>query len=417
MRRNTLICGWWLLGLALAGAHPLTVREVNYPLVAGFDRFYSEQDPAGYLAQGGVLLINELNCVACHAPGPAWAARLPGVKGPDLSGVKARLRDAVVLQLMIRNPRFLKRATVMPSLFAASDRDEEELDALFHYLASLPGPEAQPMLLGEVEQGKLLYHQTGCVACHEPDPAYVPPGWPPELPMERPGMASLSIRWAEYWKADFLTQFLMDPGRFHPGRRMPGMGLSEAEAAHITAYLQNQGPGNADDLASFVPDPDLVETGKRLFVSKRCAACHEVNPVEAPRPDGAKSLLALQSLEAGCLADEPQAGGVPHFFLSDLQKTALRGGIELVRHQPPEQGPAPAAEDLLLRHDCFACHTVQGRGGPESPREPFFGALDPTAADRDRWLPPPLEEPGRGTRSPVRKTDACAPVQGLFGKP
>jgi len=41
--------------------------------------------------------------------------------------------------------------------------------------------------------------------------------------------------------------------------------------------------------------------------------------------------------------------------------------------------------------DCFACHSWDGRGGPELAREPYFGAASPYAVDRETFLPPALE--------------------------
>lgn len=412
---HRLIFGFWLLSAAAACAHPLLAGDANYPLVTGFDRFYSSQDPDEYLVQGGLLLLNELNCVGCHPPAGDWVQRLPGVKGPGLAGAGSRVRDAGALQLMIRNPRVLKRATTMPTLFAAFDRDEEELDALFQYLMSLKEPEQGPMLAGEVEQGRQIYHGVGCVACHEPDVLYVPPGWPADQPLERPGMASLPIRWVEYWTADFVTRFLMEPRRFHPAGRMPSLGLSELEAAHVTAYLQEYGPPVLEDPAAVVPDAGLAERGAGLFQAKGCSTCHDVNGGKV-RGRQSVALASLRPGDEGCLAPEPRPGGIPFYFLSELQKRALRaalGAVQGISAVAENREVVSETEDFLLRMDCYACHSFQGKGGPELAREPYFGALNPSAPDRDSWLPPPLEDLGRDCRTLVRKTGDCLRRQGI----
>ncbi|MDP4849983.1 MAG: hypothetical protein NWQ95_06510, partial [Verrucomicrobiales bacterium] len=51
-----------------AVAHPAHAKPVNYPFVVGFERFHSSNDDDEYLAAGGLILLNEMNCVACHAP-------------------------------------------------------------------------------------------------------------------------------------------------------------------------------------------------------------------------------------------------------------------------------------------------------------------------------------------------------------
>ncbi|MEO0447845.1 MAG: hypothetical protein AAF191_17385, partial [Verrucomicrobiota bacterium] len=198
-------------GVGSALAHPTLSQEVSYPVVLGFERFYAAGDPEAYLAEGGKLLLNELNCVACHQVPSEWSSWFPGRAGPSLEGVASRVRSSFVLQLQVRNPRFLKRGTTMPSLFSAGDRDPQELDALFHYLASKRLSEGEPMLLGEVEAGKELYHEVGCVACHAPDLEYFPARWPPDQGWDFPGMNSIPLRWAGVWEAPFLTRYLLEP--------------------------------------------------------------------------------------------------------------------------------------------------------------------------------------------------------------
>ena len=39
-----------------------------HPIVASYERFYSTASDSAGIVAGGVLLLNELNCVACHAP-------------------------------------------------------------------------------------------------------------------------------------------------------------------------------------------------------------------------------------------------------------------------------------------------------------------------------------------------------------
>ena len=51
----------FLLPLELAEAHPAHAKPVNYPFVVGFERFHSGMDDDDYLAEGGFILLNELN--------------------------------------------------------------------------------------------------------------------------------------------------------------------------------------------------------------------------------------------------------------------------------------------------------------------------------------------------------------------
>lgn len=363
-------------------AHPAHAEEVRYPFVAGFERFYSDADPDEYLAQGGQLLITELNCVACHeAEDKIFATR----QGPDLQGIGSRISDGAALSLLIRNPRFLKLGTTMPSMFAGPDRDPQELEALLHFLASLREKPGQQLLLGNSERGLKLYHEVGCVACHAPDVEVRPEGMPETLPLERPALASSPIRLATHWSAEYLTRFLMNPSDFHPAGRMPNLLLSEQEAADVAAYLQETPSTDpVIELALPNPAPELVETGQALFVSKGCAACHDAGGGLSTRPAPMLAELA-GNLEGGCLSETPVEGSVPHFFFNGLQRKA----IQLALTGTPR--PLPKLERELQQRDCYACHTIDGRGGPEIAREPFFGAFDPYSTTKNLSLPPEFD--------------------------
>ena len=371
-----------------ASAHPAHAEDVNYPLITGFNRFFSENDSLQHLARGGELLLNELNCVSCHEPPEPLRARFPGVAGPRLAGVASRFGEDAVLQLLIRNPRTLKRSTPMPSLFAGPDRDDEELAALFAYLVSLRAEPGAPLLLGSIERGRGLYHSIGCIACHAPDAEYFPPALDKEARLEAPAMASQPVRVALYWTTDYLTRFLLDPLQDHPGGRMPKTGLSEIEAADLAAYLQasplRQEPNPA--LLQEAADPALVPRGRELFATKGCVNCHDSGDGARPHRR-ARPLLELRPTNEGCLKDEPVAGAVPYYYLSPLQRSA----IQLALNGLAVAETTLTREEWMTRMDCFACHSWDGRGGPELAREPYFGAASPYAVDRETFLPPALE--------------------------
>ncbi len=378
-------------------SHPAQADAVDYPLVTAFERFFSPEDPDDYLAWGGMLLLNELNCVACHEAGRDFDGWLDGLSGPSLREVGSRFAASpVALQLAIRNPRTLKRSTRMPSLFAGPDRDEGELDALFQYLWSLrETKERQPLLLGVVEKGRELFHQSGCVACHAPGLDYRPPGLAEEARLDLPGIPSAPIRYAEIWDTHFLTRFLMEPARTHPSGRMPGFGLQEEEAAHLAAYLQSSSEWQSPDVSEVGEDVRLAARGRELFRTKRCVTCHEVDaeaeggaPVASAAP--LRALASALEENRGCLSPRPQPGGVPYYYLSDLQRQALKVALgRLGQFREPDE--RAMVDMLLMQRDCYACHSWQGRGGPEAPREPYFGALSPYAPGRDRHLPPKLD--------------------------
>lgn len=427
--------------------HPAHAEPVNYPFVVGFERFYSGLDSDEYLARGGLLLLNELNCVACHQPPAVLRDRLDGAEATLLRGVGDRLAP-VDLEMMVRNPRFLKRDTTMPSLFAGPDRDPEEIEALVHFLAAQREPppggdgsggkavetsEERPQ--GDIDRGRRLYHRIGCVACHAPEVGYRPEELPESTPVELTGLPSVPLNLADRYRPEALYRFLLRPREHRPSGRMPDFSLAPSEAADLAAYLQ-AGPAElSDDLAEalaensatgasagtesgqnpaappepalaerLVPDPALVARGRELFSSKSCIACHrtpEGDPADrkksARHAPSAPKLAQLPPDSAdACLSERPAAGGVPFYGLDEVQKKAI---AEALRRLGKSQR-ASTEERLdwrLSALNCYACHDRKGKGGPETAREIYFAPNDPEALALGRWgsMPPGLDRVGQ----------------------
>lgn len=421
-------------------AHPAHAKPVNHPLVIGFERFYSGDDDPAYLTQGGYLLLSELNCVACHAPPADRAEQLTGRPGTDLRGVGTRLLP-LDLELMVRNPRFVKQDTIMPSFFAGPDRDLEEIRALTHYLHSLKEapPAEAPALTGDaakpapepsIDEGKRLYHRLGCVACHAPEIGYRPPDLPDGIEIDLVGLPSVPLQLAEKYPRAELVRLLLDPLACRPSGRMPAIEMTRAEADHIAAYLQSAppttlppeleqalgidpatppapppSPGESSLGESFVHDPALVERGWAVFQAKNCAACHTPPPgrTMAAPPAKSRPLAELSATErSGCLSERPPGGGVPAFFLDTLQVRAIQLALaDLQAPQPKPESPfrdeAGRIDYALMALNCYGCHERGSKGGPEFAREPYFGANDVGALSLGRWgnIPPPLDHVGR----------------------
>ncbi|MCF6312733.1 MAG: c-type cytochrome, partial [Verrucomicrobiales bacterium] len=408
MKITIAVFGLMMMGAAVVSAHPAQAEPVEYPLVVGFERFYSALDEDEYLAEGGMLLLNELNCVRCHTPPEKLKPSLTGRQATQLQGVGSRM-DALDIELMLRNPRFVKRGTIMPSLFAGADRDLKEIEALKHFLVSQKQA-VKPMPEGEEEAGRVLYHEIGCVACHAPETGYRPAGFPEGEKLELLGLPSVPLSMVDRYDRDSLGRFLLDPQHVRPSGRMPNMKLSEREAADLATYLKSgpqvELPKNlAAELkggADFKVDPALVKRGGEIFLEKKCVACHTHPGAEKLAVKVAKPLLDLQWKQAaGCLADSPQSGGVPWYYLDEGQKKAIRLALKGLA-KTTEPTVAQQIDHTMMRFDCYACHTRDGKGGPELSREPFFGVREIGAMSLGRWgnLPPPLDLVGRKLTAP-----------------
>lgn len=385
-----------------ASGHPAHAKPVNYPYVVGFERFHSSLDDDDYLAEGGFILLNELNCVACHEPPRALAEQLSGVEGTDLRGVAGRLNH-LDLEIMIRNPRFVKRDTVMPSLFAGPDRDLDEVAALKHYLATL-AREIPDYPRGEIEAGRELYHRIGCAACHAPEAGYRPPGIPENAEIELAGLPSVPMNLADLYDLDSLTHFLLEPNEHRPSGRMPDFRLSVGEAADLAAYLKAGPdlvlPENLTEALTesrpFFLDEDLAKRGRELFATKNCTACHVVPGEKKLSPTRARSLSELDpAAKGGCFSARPAGGAVPFYGLDEVQKRAISAALERLdqREELDEEG---AIDWRMKSLNCYACHERGGVGGAETAREVYFGFGSEAAVALGRFghLPPALDRVG-----------------------
>lgn len=383
----------WLLGSGRSSAHPLQAEPINHAYVFTFDQFNIPEDPDEHVVEGGLLLLAELNCTACHAAPESWRDRLAPKPAPILTGVGSRL-DSDTLWLMIRSPQHRKRGTQMPGLFAGEDGDAEKVEALTEYLTSLKQP-LQSMPKGDPDRGKQLYHTAGCVACHEPATDFRPASVPADVDVEKPGLGSVPIALADAYSVEALGTFLLDPLSVRPAGRMPSMRLNQQEAADIAAYLHiGRTAEKAMERAALQIPPQGIEKGRELFVQQRCSACHSTG-------EGNAKLLAkpLEKLapQGGCLAQK-QASGVPRFDLNDLQRRSLKLALQKVQtERAPDLTAAQKIDWQMTRLNCYACHDRDGKGGPEDPRAQYFGANDPGAESLGQFahIPPNLDHVGR----------------------
>jgi cytochrome c len=93
-----------------------------------------------------------------------------------------------------------------------------------------------PGVAGDPEAGRRLFVATGCGGCHTlPGVAGANGVAGPILAnvVLRPTLAGETIPMSP----DTLTRWLLDPAALKPGTSMPSVGLTEAEARDVTAYL------------------------------------------------------------------------------------------------------------------------------------------------------------------------------------
>lgn len=392
--------------------------EIVPPFVAGFDRFARHNDAEKLV--GGRLLLSELNCTACHA---TEVSELQPKLGPRLDGAGDRLRLDWVRRFL-ESPPSIKPGTTMPNALSGLSVEERAsaVAALAAFLSNqhAPFPEIKatgttpvPHELwskGNVQRGGQLYHQVGCIACHEPDTAYegggprlsaldrmveqLAPAEIEELGLTVAARPVQSVPHGDLpakYTSQSLTHFLLDPETVRPGGRMPSLKLSPVEAADIATFLLRTQTQRGNDVA--VAEAPLIATGRRQFQELNCANCHSAGDSRPLRT--AKPLAALNpSAEAACFG-EPHRG-LPHFKLDDAQIGCIRLALaDLRRSNAGEASPKDVVAFHLLQFNCYACHERDQRGGVGNNRQRYFETVRHIDLGDEGRLPPPLTGVGR----------------------
>ena len=209
---------WITLGVML---HCAAVAEVIVPGVAS-----SQLDPA----LKGLVLIEELNCAACHAGDASLAAR--SKKAPRLADLGSRANPGW-LETFIANPHGTKPGTTMPDVLTQLGTEEKRqtATALTHFLLSLKKNDfaLQPPDAVAAEQGRRLFHSRGCAACHSPRDEK----GAELLPKNSVPLGALENKYSFKSLVDFLRQ----PHASRPSGRMPDMRLAAKEVERIAHYL------------------------------------------------------------------------------------------------------------------------------------------------------------------------------------
>jgi mono/diheme cytochrome c family protein len=211
-----------LAALIFGAAFVAVTPALAHPIVPGYERFHS--GPDADLSVGGTLLLNELNCVSCHATdGPAKK------QAPVLDGVTARARISH-LRKYIADPHAVKPGTTMPALFAGDPERDAKVEALVHFLAGTGNTKQLRPDLKAVIRGKDTFTKVGCVACHGGRDLAGEPS-KPQFGFAVP-LGDLKGKYT----IPGLASFLANPLQARPAGRMPHL-LKPNEAADVAHYL------------------------------------------------------------------------------------------------------------------------------------------------------------------------------------
>ncbi|MFG0265531.1 MAG: cytochrome oxidase [Rhodopirellula sp. JB055] len=428
---------WWRCALAVvclcctsnSNAKERTSTDLQ-PFVIGVERFGRFEEIDSVAASR--LLATELSCTACHRTD---RTDLVPKRGPKLSAAGSRL-DMKWVKEFLRSPHQTKPGTTMPNVLADLDESarEESVDALVAFIGSLQEPfpnlkagGANPLEdefwnKGDASRGMELYHQVGCVACHDSDPEHKVNAAPisavdrlldeldPEE-LEDMGLASAARkvpsvphpRLSAKYSRQSLTHFLHDPERVRPSGRMPSLKLTPNEAADIAEYLFQK--EDADDESAHresnqagESNDQLVERGKQWFARLQCANCHETGA-------GVESELATDwerlSLDAAEACWRSKANSRIRYHLDDYQRSTLASGIgdDSFAEDESTNDPQQLVEQSFLTQNCYACHERKRIGGVGRYRKVHFESSALADLGDEGRLPPGLTGVGAKLKS------------------
>jgi mono/diheme cytochrome c family protein len=337
------------------GDHPIKISFNRKPgaarmqLIWSADYFSAEPVPPSVLGhvgaspeaarqsqiEAGQLLVEELNCVACHRTA---SKTLVAHSGPDLSFVGTRLQPEWIAK-WLEGPRAFWATTAMPHVPLKAD----ECRDIAAYLGTLKNPnkkvkEPQPSP-SRVETGKQLVATVGCTACH---------GGAKGNSLE--GLGSK-------WLPGQLAEYLMNPQSVDHSGQMPSMLLQKDEALAIAEYLVQS--KNAAFEAK-VSGGD-AKHGAQLVQAQGCLNCHSINTqgkrVETIAP-AAIALESIDKLDRGCLAEHP-SGRAMDYGLAPKQVALIGAFIGSIKEQPMATA-APVYEfyHKTKAFGCVNCHEL-----------------------------------------------------------
>jgi len=246
--------------------------------------------------------------------------------------------------------------------------------------------------LKQFDEGRLLARALRCAACHDlPDAQPILPA-----PALSHISGNLDHEWLMTWvggkaadaaqvkaqiksatasENDAQSETAQTPVINDVKFRMPGLGVSRADAQHIVAWLtkhsQPAPPKSADEKELKATAEADREAGQELFLTLGCLACHQFKSLGVGGVYGGGDLTAVGAKRpaeffARWLATPEMsnpAHRMPVFPLSPEQRADLAKFLS--EQGPPETSPKdePAGDpergaELISAHRCAACHAL-----------------------------------------------------------
>jgi len=212
-------------------------------------------DPPGDV-RAGRRLFTQKKCVVCHQVGGVG-----GVVGPNLDLLKQYGSPILVAAAMWDHGPAMAEAMRVRKIARPTFRESELLDLIAYLKSASPAPAEGPLyvLPGRAEEGRRLFVEKQCIACHSVLGEGGRAG--PDL-AERGVHRSLTAFAAAMWnKAPAMMEAMKARGITVPQ-------LRAEEMADVVAYLY---------AVQYFAEPGDPRRGRALLANKGCLTCHTLS--------------------------------------------------------------------------------------------------------------------------------------------
>ena len=225
-----------------------------------------------------------------------------------------------------------------------------------------------------IREGRTLFTQLHCAACHDAGAAIPKDGSGMlETMMAAPDLADAGAR----FRAEWIAAWVENPRALRSHATMPNLHATKEQAADVAAFLSSLGlPAKVDGEKA---SADIAAAGGGLFANLGCIACHTA-PDFSGRDEHARSPLGnLRAKFHPAALNEflkvPSMHSawtrMPNFRLTDEEAAKLSAYLLITAKAefPAAKGDAARGKALVASLGCANCHAIPGveKSAPASP--------------------------------------------------
>lgn len=352
--------------------------------------------------------------------------------GPDLKEVRMKIHKEWI-PYWLKHTHEFRPTTKMPQ-FRLQD-DEIQAIAAYIWQSAIPGPELPKQAPGNAANGKVLFEERGCEACHSMGEGAEMVGGDFAANLSRVGEKDnydYLVRWIlnprtrtrpyspfehkdlgpeDYAKHNLPFVFDLDHSRSpNDGHEMvvqqmtvmPSLRLTVEDARDIASYLITQKHADASyDAANFMDDPNLKQHGKELIQHYGCAGCHEISGLEDEGRIGTEltneGSKPIERLDFALLTEDAKLGTLPDgkksprgawydlkgYFENKLTDPAI---YDRGKYKPDPMDRLRMPKPNVTKEDIDALTTfLLGSTDPTLPQEYMYKPADQRAAIQKGW--------------------------------